>query len=154
MSEPLVKSMKLRCSIEHAFETFTAKVDLWWPSSHRRFKVSKISFDAVERGQVLERAPTGETFVFADVRGCDAPNRIFLEWHPGKSGNPTDVTITFRQDGAFTSIEVVHTEGKAALGPLWDSRVALFATGWLAVIDALSGHIDAGLAAGSADPSN
>lgn len=144
MSEPLVKSMKLRCSVEHAFRTFTAKADLWWPSSHRRFEASKISFDAVEQGQLLERAPSGEIFVFADVHDCEAPNRICLEWHPGKSGHPTEVIITFRQEGAFTNIEVIHCEGKAALGSEWDSRVTLFARGWLSVMNALSHHIDAG----------
>lgn len=151
MSEPVIKSMTLRCSVEHAFETFTAKVDQWWPSGHRRYKASTISLDASEHGQLVERAPTGETFVFADVYRCEAPNRICLEWHPGKASFPTDVTITFEQDGDFTNVKIVHAEGKSALGSQWDNRVALFTSGWVAVMAALSRHIET---AGTASPAN
>lgn len=150
MSEPLIKSVTLRCSVEHAFETFTAKVDHWWPSGHRRYKASKIRLDTSEHGQLVEQAPTGETFVFADVYDCEAPNKICLEWHPGKSSTPTDVTITFEQDGDFTNVKVVHGEGKSALGAQWDDRVALFAMGWIAVMAALSHHIGSANSAGPA----
>ena len=36
MDEVLVRTIALACPVEHAFDVFTDKIDLWWPRGHRR----------------------------------------------------------------------------------------------------------------------
>ncbi len=137
MNEPFRATTTLRCTPEHAFHTFTTKVDLWWPRSHRRFDRSSFSFEARAGGRLIERGPDGATMTFGEVLSCDPPNEIRLAWHPGKVSLPTEVTITFRQDGELTVVQVVHSEGDSALGNRWDEKVALFSGGWAAIFAAL-----------------
>ena len=45
MSEPLDKQILVDCEPAHAFDVFTAQVDGWWPSSHRRFSASRLEIE-------------------------------------------------------------------------------------------------------------
>lgn len=137
MNDPYEASIILRCSAEHAFDAFVTKVDLWWPRSHRRFENSSFSLEARTGGRLIERAPDGAAMIFGEVLSCDPPNNIRLTWHPGKINHPTEVTISFAQDGDQTTVQVVHTEGMGKLGPEWDKKVALFSSGWTAILGAL-----------------
>ena len=49
MNEPLKRSVRVRCPIDHAFAVFTDRIDLWWPSSHRMLSDSRLHSD----GEVL-----------------------------------------------------------------------------------------------------
>lgn len=147
MNDPFEASITLRCTAEHAFDAFITKVDLWWPRSHRRFEDSSFSLDARIGGQLVERAADGTAMIFGDVLSCDPPNSIRLTWHPGKISHPTEVTITFAQEGDLTTVQVVHTEGMSELGPRWEDKVALFSKGWTAILTALREFIRPGDAA-------
>lgn len=137
MNEPLRKSITIRCPVAHAFAIFTEKVDLWWPRSHRRFDTSTLTLDPTPGGLFVERTPTGETVTFGEVLKCNAPHEITFTWNPGKITGPTEVTITFTAKKDTTIVNVEHTEGTANLGEAWETRVALFANGWTAVLAAL-----------------
>lgn len=138
MNEPFETSITIRCTVEHAFRAFTTKVDLWWPRSHRRFENSSFSLDTSVGGRLVETGADGTAMTFGEVVSCDPPNKIQLSWHPGKIKFPTEVTITFVQQGELTTVQVVHSEGMGELGPQWDERVALFSTGWSAILTALT----------------
>ncbi len=143
MTEVLVHEVALRCSVEHAFAVFTAKVDLWWPRGHRKLDGSVLRHEAHEGGRLFERAPNGEEFVLADVLVCDPPHELRLAWHPGKITAPTQTVITFTAQGPHEAVvRVEHTEGAAALGAHWSSRAALFNNGWTKVLAALSTFIE------------
>jgi hypothetical protein len=58
--EPLRRSMRVRCPIEHAFLAFTDRIDQWWPPGHRRFEGSRLFLEAVAGGRFFERSPGGE----------------------------------------------------------------------------------------------
>lgn len=137
MNSPFETSITLRCSVEHAFDAFITKVDLWWPRSHRRFEHSTFSMEARAGGRLVERAADGSEMVFGDVLVCERPNRIRMTWHPGKVSQPTEVTISFVQKDDQTMVRVVHTEGTSELGPQWTEKVALFSKGWTAILKAL-----------------
>ncbi|MCR9137956.1 MAG: SRPBCC domain-containing protein [Alphaproteobacteria bacterium] len=137
MSSPFETSVTLRCSVEHAFDVFITKVDLWWPRSHRRFEHSTFSMEARAGGRLVERAADGSEMVFGDVLVFERPNCIRMTWHPGKVSQPTEVTISFAQEDGRTTVRVVHTEGASELGPQWDEKVALFSKGWSAILAAL-----------------
>lgn len=143
MIEPLVHQVRLRCSIGHAFETFTQRVDLWWPRDHRRFEDSTMTCKPEIGGSITELGPNGARFSFADITAIDAPNTLVLAWHPGKSSAPTQTDIAFEALGPHeTRITVTHTEGEAALGNEWPKRAILFNRGWLAVLNAVQELIE------------
>lgn len=137
MNEPYETSITLRCNVEHAFDAFIDKVDLWWPKSHRRFEHSSFSLDARVGGKLVERADDGSEMVFGDVLSCERPKTIRLSWYPGKISRPTEVTITFVGKGDHTTVRVVHAEGDGDMGSRWEERVALFSSGWAAILSAL-----------------
>jgi uncharacterized protein YndB with AHSA1/START domain len=147
MSEVLVHEITLACSVDHAFDVFTSKVDLWWPKGHRRFASSTLRHDAVIGGQLIETATTGEEFILADVLACERPFSITLAWHPGKITAPTQTHITFQETGPHQAhVRVEHSEATAALGDQWDSRAALFNKGWQVVLAAMDHFITEGKA--------
>lgn len=137
MNDPYETSITLRCNAEHAFDAFIDQVDLWWPNSHRRFERSSFSLDARAGGKLVERADDGSEMVFGDVLSCERPKTIRMSWHPGKISQPTEVTITFVEEGGRTTVRVVHAEGRGEMGPRWEEKVALFSSGWTAILNAL-----------------
>lgn len=137
MTDPLRKTITINCPVAHAFATFTDQVDLWWPRSHRKFETSTLTLDPRPGGLFTERAPTGETATFGEVLTCNAPHQITFTWNPGKITGPTEVTITFTAENDTTIVSVEHSEASANLGEAWETRVALFANGWTAVLAAL-----------------
>jgi uncharacterized protein YndB with AHSA1/START domain len=139
VAEPLRRSVRLRCSLAHAFDTFTARVDLWWPSGHRRHADSRLYLETSAGGRFFERSIDGQEAKLGDVLSCEPPHRISYTWYPGAIEKPTRVDITFVQDGEETIVDVVHSEGDSALGDAWPKRVELFARAW--------GHVLAGLVA-------
>lgn len=140
MNDPLLKSIKINCAPDHAFATFTEKVDLWWPRSHRKFERSTLTLDATPGGQFTERASDGRSATLGDVISCTPPQQITFTWNPGKITGPTEVTITFQAQGDATVVHVEHIEGSSDLGDAWETRVALFAKGWTSVLAALQSH--------------
>lgn len=137
MSEALHFSVHLNCSIEHAFEVFTSRVNLWWPPGHRRFEGSTLTLEARAGGRFFESAASGEEAVLGEVLSCEPPNSISYTWHPGKITGPTLVKITFQQEQTQTLVQVEHSEGDSALGDQWPSRAVLFNKGWDAVLGRL-----------------
>jgi uncharacterized protein YndB with AHSA1/START domain len=142
MSGVLEKSVRVRCSVEHAFDTFTARVDLWWPPGHRKLASSMLSFDAREGGLFVERGADGSENVLGVVVTVQRPLLLRYAWNPGRGAGPTDVEVRFTAidlDGAMgTLVEVIHREGDSGLSDLWPARVALFDKGWSAVLPAFS----------------
>lgn len=145
MADPLVHEIALRCSAAHAFLVFTEKVDLWWPKAHRKFAGSTLRQEPFVGGQLVERAPNGDEFVLADVLDCTPSQVMRLAWHPGKITAPTETLITFTPTGPHdVVVRVEHREGDAALGARWDSRAAMFDTGWSTVLAAMAKFIKEG----------
>ena len=141
VAEPLVREVRVRCSIEHAFDVFTQRIDLWWPPAHRRFEASRLYLEPTVGGRFVERSSTGEEFTLGAVLECDPPHRIAYSWYPGAIQEPTHVAIRFTEEGAETRVSVVHSEGQSALGEHWPQRVELFERGWRHVLAAFSEHL-------------
>lgn len=136
MSEPLVRTVRVGCGVEHAWRTFTTQVDMWWPRGHRRFASSTLAFERSVGGRFLERAADGQEALLGEVQTWDPPGRLVYTWYPGAISEPTTVEITFAPDATGTVVTVVHSEGAAALGDAWSSRVTRFVAGWTAVLAA------------------
>lgn len=144
MAEPLFRNVRVRCSVEHAFATFTQKVELWWPRGHRRFERSELHLESAVGGRFFERADSGEEHELGRVLLCEPPHRISYTWRPGAITKPTLVEVSFAQRGDETLVEVRHSEGDSELGEAWPTRVVLFERGWQHVLTAFADHLQAG----------
>ena len=64
MDEVLVRTIALACPVEHAFDVFTDKIDLWWPRGHRRNRDASLTLTDMA---LIERAPDGSTWTMGEV---------------------------------------------------------------------------------------
>jgi uncharacterized protein YndB with AHSA1/START domain len=144
MSEPLQRTVRVRCPLAHAFDVFTARLDLWWPQKHRRFGASQLFLEARVGGRFFERSDTGEEARLGEVVRCEPPHRITYTWYPGAVSGPTEVDVRFTGEGEHTVVEVLHSEGQSGLGDAWPQRVELFGRAWAHVLPAFAGFISRG----------
>lgn len=143
MSEPIRRTVSVRCPVEHAFRVFTHRIDAWWPAGHRRFDRSTLTLEAEPGGRFFERAPDGREVVLGKVLTVEAPHHITYTWHPGAITAPTAVEIRFTADGELTRVDVTHHEADAAMGDRWPERAALFTRAWSHVLPAFAAAIAA-----------
>lgn len=140
MKRSLRREIRVRCSQRHAFEVFSAKIDLWWPPGHRRFDASELRLEAGVGGRFYERAATGEEHALGEVLVWEPPERLAYTWWPGAVDGPTRVEVRFAPDGDHTLVEVTHREADTTA---WDQRVALFERSWSTVLGAYASFVDA-----------
>ena len=144
MNAPLEKTAWVKCSMHHAFNVFTARVDLWWPKSHRRNEGGRMVLEAKEGGRFLERSPEGEAAILGEVIHCDPPDRITYTWYPGSDIGPTEVDVRFLAENGGTRVNITHVEGKSQLGTEWPNRVKRFDRAWTTVLPAFLEAAEAG----------
>jgi uncharacterized protein YndB with AHSA1/START domain len=138
----LRRTIRVRCSVDHAFAVFTDRIDQWWPPGHRRWADSQLRLEAVVGGRFFERTPEGEEATLGEVVDVQPPHRIVYTWYPGAIDAPTRVEIRFAAEGADTIVDVVHAEGDSGRGEQWPSRVAKFERGWQHVLAAFAARIE------------
>ncbi|MGF1467353.1 MAG: SRPBCC domain-containing protein [Sandaracinaceae bacterium] len=134
MSEPLRKTLRVRCGQERAFRVFTAQLDRWWPPDHRRLPGSRLELEGRVGGRFVERAGDREV-EHGRVLRWEPPTRLTYSWFPGGGTGPTEVDVRFVGEGDHTRVEVVHAEARSGLSDAWPERVAVFARNWAAVLD-------------------
>ncbi len=137
MTDPLRKSVVVRCSPARAFSAFTAEVDLWWPAGHKKFDGSRLAFD---QGAFVETAPSGETFTLGEVVRWSPPDALVFTWWPGALDAPTTVEVTFTPEGETTRVDVIHSAGAA--GDRFDKVMDIFVRSWDRVLGSYSQYID------------
>ena len=138
MSEPVEKSIAVRCSVAHAFRVFTERIDLWWPPSHRKDPASVLFLEAGEGGRFGERLPGGDERILGQVLVWEPPERLVYSWWPGAIDAPTRVEVRFGAEAEATRVEVRHTIGESGLGDGWPSRAAIFTRAWDQVLSAFA----------------
>ncbi|MEQ8277944.1 MAG: SRPBCC domain-containing protein [Deltaproteobacteria bacterium] len=140
MNAPLRRSVTVACDVEHAFETFTARIDLWWPPSHKAEGAHLVMEPGVGGRFVAKRGDGGEK-LFGEIVRWEPPHRLTYTWYPGALTEPTEVDVQFLADGDATVVEIVHAEAAAAMGDQWPERVALFERGWGLVLPAFADYV-------------
>jgi uncharacterized protein YndB with AHSA1/START domain len=138
VDEILTRTISLNCGVEHAFDVFTGKVDLWWPRGHRKHLDGSLR---LEGGALIDRSPDGAEWTMATVAEIDPPSLLLLDWYPGSPAAPTSVEIRFAGDDSRTEIVVTHRpllETKS----IWPQRVEVFERGWNSVLPALKAFIE------------
>jgi len=133
MIEPLRISIDVACAAEHAFDTWTARFDTWWPHGHTVSgdPDATVVLEPRVSGRIFERVPDGREIDWGEVTGFDRPRRLTYLWHiRGDRSDATDVEITFVPlDGGSTRVHIVHT-GWERLGTEGHSWRDANAGGW------------------------
>ena len=134
MNPPVVRHVRVNCEVNHAFEVFTTKLDLWWPATHRRFVKSTLYLEAQKGGRFFEQSEEGKEVLLGEVLRCEPPHSISWTWYPGAITEPTLVEVSFTPENNGTLVEVVHSEGTSGLGKAWSNRAAIFSRSWNEVL--------------------
>lgn len=139
MAELLTRTIALACPLDHAFDVFTDKVDLWWPRGHRRNRDATMRF---ADGALVEHNADGTLWTMGRVTALEPPYRIVLDWFPGSPAAPTSVEVRFAPSVEGTTITVTHRALSEGARAAWPERVALFTKGWDTVLPALKTFIE------------
>jgi hypothetical protein len=99
------KSVILPLGPAAAFDLFTQKISLWWPSERRHTKDSGSEIFLFASGRFYERARDGQEVELGCARYWDRPQRILLEFFIATGPErPTEVEIVFTQRGLGTEV--------------------------------------------------
>ena len=124
MDEAIELDFTLDCPPEHAFEVWTCRATMWWPSAHTVSRDPRVvvTFEPRAGGRVYERTPDGTEHDWGRVVAWEPPGRLAYTWHIAtEPSNATDVEITFAPEGDRTRVRVTHAG--------WQ-RLGTFAQDW------------------------
>jgi hypothetical protein len=108
--EPVVCTVVVHVSVEHAFAGFTEHVHLWWPfGSHSIYGGG--SYAGFEGNVLLETSEQEETSEWGTVVSWQPPDHLALTWHPGRpESEATTVDVSFRDlEEERTEVTLVHS---------------------------------------------
>jgi uncharacterized protein YndB with AHSA1/START domain len=134
----IVKSVLLPLAPAAAFDLFTLKASIWWPTDRRHTQDPGSEIFLLASGRFYERARDGREVELGCVRTWDAPNRLVLDFFIATGPeNPTEVEVTFAAREGGTEVTVTHTP-KPSSAALWDARAPRYMQSWDLVLAALA----------------
>ncbi|MGZ8604331.1 MAG: SRPBCC domain-containing protein [Actinomycetota bacterium] len=122
--EPIELEFPLDCSPEHAFDVWTCRATMWWPSAHTMSRDPSVvvTFEPRAGGRIFERTPDGVEHEWGEILAWEPPARLRYTWHIAtEPDNATEVEITFAPEGDRTRVHVLHSG--------WD-RLGAFGSEW------------------------
>jgi hypothetical protein len=137
---PIRREFEVRCSVEHAFDTWTRQMGLWWPvKGHSTSDAKSVKVEPQLGGRIFETTLSGEKIFWGTVNIWEPPDRFGYLWHIGENDDSqaTQVIVTFTAlDAARTRITIEH-KGWENAGPQagprrrgnergWDGLIATF----------------------------
>jgi hypothetical protein len=135
--EPLEISFEVECSVEHAFDTWTTRVETWWPKEHTVSAERDVAVILEPRsgGRLYERTAGGTEHEWGEVTVWEPPSKFGYLWHIRRDrSDATDVEISFVSlDTDKTRVDILHSgwDRLGAAGQLWRDRNT---SGWNGVI--------------------
>ena len=139
---PLVKTRTLRCSPDHAFDTFVERIGDWWPrevfSIYGAHEGGTVMVEPQVGGRIIETSPQGEQAVWGTVRLWEPKRRLAVTWFPGRSvDEATDFELVFEPSGDACALTLTHTgwevpgrtEARPAYDEGWDLVLERYVTG-------------------------
>lgn len=111
---PIIREFEVRCSVEHAFDTWTRQIDLWWPLARHSVShedAASVTLEPRHGGRIFETTREGKEIVWGTINLWEPPNRFGYRWHirePDASA-ATQVTIGFTAlESALTKVVIEH----------------------------------------------
>jgi hypothetical protein len=112
MIEPLRFSFDVDVPADHAFQVWTSRTSMWWPTPHTWSGEPglKIIFEPWVGGRIFERTPSGQEYEWGEITHWEPPRRLAYLWHiMTDRADATDVEIAFIDLGdARTRVEIEH----------------------------------------------
>jgi uncharacterized protein YndB with AHSA1/START domain len=136
---PVMRTISVACTPDHAFTAFTEQIGQWWPlQSHTVFEDAAVSVEFVD-GTLLERSHDGRTDVWGEVLAWEPPHQLAFTWHPGRPDGPmTEVRVTFTAEGDHTRVDLEHSGWESFGDRAGDQRSGYdSADGWTMVLRSL-----------------
>lgn len=126
----------MKCSVEHAFEVWTADTSKWWPNDHSFSgeKGLRVQFEPRIGGRIFERTRKGDEYDWGEIVSWDPPGRLAYLWHLGSDrSEATEVEVRFASSDSGTAVRIEH-RGWERFGVAADERHANNRKGWGAVV--------------------
>ena len=142
------KTLRVDCSVDHAFHTFTEGIGSWWPLQTHSISVMDQGQAPPETaivepqagGRLYERTHDGRECDWGSVLVWEPPSRLVIEWRVNPANPRTEVEVRFVPDGDGTRVELEHRGWErfaAGRGPVarssyeegWDTVLGAYAAG-------------------------
>ena len=133
---PVLKSVVVETSVDHAFRVFTERIGEWWPvkthSVHEEL-ADTAGLEPKLGGSLFELWRDGRES-WGEVTVWEPPHRLVFTWHPGHGlEEATEVEVRFAAQGGSTLVELEHRGWEARGEKAADVRAA-YDTGWEPVL--------------------
>lgn len=112
MTEALRFTFDVECAPEHAFDTWTTRIDTWWPRDHTVGTAVAVQLQHGIGGRIFERDADGVEHDWGRITAWDPPGRLGYTWHIGRSADEaTQVEIRFVATGPRTTRVEIEQNG-------------------------------------------
>jgi uncharacterized protein YndB with AHSA1/START domain len=134
--DPLHLSFDVASTVEHAFETWTARTSAWWPRSHTvAGEPAEVVFEPAPGGRIYERAADGREADWGRIIEWDPPHRLVYSWHLRQdAADATEVEIRFDQSAAGGTTVTIEHRGWERLGAGGPDRRDANGRGWAGLL--------------------
>lgn len=106
---PVLRSAVVARSLADTFRIFTDEIGAWWPLPTHSVFQDEAGGLHFQDGRLVEWATDGRESVWAEVSAWEPPERLVLEWHPGREiGASGTVEIHFAEIEGATRVDVIH----------------------------------------------
>lgn len=136
MTDAIVKSVTVTCSVEHAFNVFTSRIGAWWPLATHAVSAAdgKAALAATIEprvgGVVYETKHDGQRTDWGTVLVYDPFSSFAMTWHPGTNKDkPTRVHVEFAELDGRTVVTLTHS-GWEIWGDEAADKVQGYTQGW------------------------
>ena len=135
--EPIRLSVRVRRSIDSAFDLFTREIGSWWPLdrfSFDTFRSMEVHIEPFVGGRFFERYSDGEEHTSGQVLKWDPPLEVVYTWAHNDWVAPTEVSVRFiAEDTNLTRVELEHRAWERLGIGAAESR-DMYANGWPSVL--------------------
>ena len=125
--------------IEHAFRTFTARIQDWWNPNHHLLDapVESMTFEPRVGGHIVDRYVDGRECRWGRVLGYEPPRRVVFSWDIGLDwqlqpdlDKTSEVEVTFAADGPDRTHVVLTHRNLDRHGDGWEAMRDAVGSGW------------------------
>ena len=149
---PVRKNLIVQTNPQHAFDTFTAGIDRWWPK-HMSIGESPVKRAIIEPklgGRWYTEHEGGEIAVSGHVLVWEPPRRIIFSWEVSAGHRPepncayaSEVEVRFTPKGEGTLVELEHRKFECMPGDGGSRLREAVQWGWDVVLEPFAAAADA-----------